>query len=89
MAGRRELRPRDHKDKDVRKALKEVLAMHGGDHFRLLAGGHWGLIRCRAGCCQIGVKGTPRNAGDHASDLLLEAAKCPREDGDIRNRRRW
>lgn len=82
---RKRLAASDHRDKDVRKALKLILR---GDGFELVAGGHWGLLRCSNGCCQISVSGTPRNAQRHAQDLLREARKCPRDDGDVRNKQR-
>ena len=85
---RKVLEPRDHPDKDIRKALKEILAMKGGCHFSLYAGGHWGIIRCMSGCCNMSVSGTPRIPRAEAQVLVREARKCPREAGDIRNAKR-
>lgn len=75
----------DHPDKEVRKALKEIL--YDGA-FELVKGGHWGMLRCENGCCQMSVSGSPRNAQRHANDLLREAAKCPRDANDVRNKQR-
>lgn len=75
----------DHSKKEVRKALKEILA---GGGFDLYKGGPWGTLWCSNGCCQIPVNGTPKNPQRHARDLLREAAKCPRDEGDVRNKKR-
>jgi hypothetical protein len=84
----RELRePGDHQDKEIRKVLKEIVkASPGRPSFQLVKGGHWGMLECSNGCCQIGVWGTPKNAVNHARDLRREVAKCPRKDGDVRKR---
>lgn len=74
----------DHPDKEIRKALKEILDMAGEVTFKLTQAGHWGTLYCSKGCCKIAVNGTPRNAANHARDLLREARKCPRKDGDVR-----
>ena len=87
--GRAELKASDHPDKDVRKALREILKMEGGKQFRLVRGGHWGLIFCRHDCCMITVDGTPRNAHNHVEELYAEARKCPRNDDDPTSRRRF
>lgn len=82
---RRVLRASDHPEKEISKALKEILA---GGRFTLSSGGHWGMLRCDNGCCQVPVNGTPKNPQRHAGDLRREAAKCPRDDGDVRNKKR-
>lgn len=82
---RKRLAASDHPAKEVRKALKEIVA--DGD-FDLFKGGHWGILRCHKGCCQVSVAGSPKNPTRHANDLLREAAKCPRDDGDVRNKHR-
>jgi hypothetical protein len=82
---RKRLAASDHPNKDVRKALKRILE---SGSFQLVNGGHWGMLRCDQGCCQISVNGSPRNARHHARDLEREAAKCPRDDGDVRNKLR-
>lgn len=82
---RKRLDASDHPDKEVRKALKQILE----GPFDLFKGGHWGMLRCDNGCCQIPVNGSPKNPQRHAqNDLLREAAKCPRDDGDVRNKLR-
>lgn len=86
-SARKKLTPADHQDKDVRKALKQILRRNG-PKFELYAAGHWGTLFCDKGCCQIQVDGTPRVAHRHAKDLIREANKCPRKDGDIRKRPR-
>ncbi|GAA1446420.1 hypothetical protein GCM10009641_69940 [Mycobacterium cookii] len=89
VSARKARAPGDHPEKEVRKALKEILKLKGAG-FELLAGGHWGLLCCANGCCQVSVSGSPRNPQRHAQDLLREARKCPRKDGDIRKQqRRW
>lgn len=80
---RKRLAASDHPNKEVRKGLKQILE---GGSFDLLKGGHWGMLRCDNGCCQISVNGSPRNPQRHADELLREAAKCPRDDGDVRNK---
>lgn len=82
---RKRLTASDHPDKEVRKALRQILK---GQRFKLIEGGHWGMLRCNVGCCQIPVNGTPRNPQRHAQDLLREAARCPRDEGDVRNKLR-
>ncbi|TDO68984.1 hypothetical protein EV651_10118 [Kribbella sp. VKM Ac-2571] len=81
-------KPGDHKSKVVQKALKEILKMGDGERFKLVEGGHWGLLVCDRGCCMIGVDHTPRNEHDHASDLLADARACPLQKDDVRNKRR-
>lgn len=83
---RESLAPSDHPDKEIRKALEQILAMDNV-RFTIKAGGHWGMLLCSNGCCQIGVHKTPRVPHIHARDLLREARKCPRKDGDVRKRR--
>lgn len=75
--------PSDHTDKDIRAALEKILEMDGPG-FKLFKGGHWGMLRCGRGCCQISVDGTSRIPQIHAKDLVREARKCPRPDGDPR-----
>lgn len=82
---RKALAASDHPNKEVRNALKQILK---GRRFRLVEGGHWGLLLCSNGCCQISVSGSPRNPERHARNLLLEARKCPRDKGDVRNKLR-
>src|SRR4051812_22857231 len=80
---RKELAPGAHPEKEVRKALREILE-RDSPSFELVQGGHWGLLICSNGCCQISVSGSPRNPQRHALELVREANKCPRKDGDVR-----
>ncbi len=80
------LRPRDHPDKDVRKALEAICAGSGG--WRIVKGGHWGSLRCGGGCCMVPVSGTPANAKNHARFLERESRKHPKPDSDPRSRAR-
>lgn len=82
-----ELRPRDHKDKDVRAALELIISQAPGV-WTIVKAGHWGSLRCNEGCCTISIAGTPRNARNHARDLVRQAHQHPRTDDDPRNRRR-
>ncbi len=79
-------RPR-HPDKEVEEAVRQAEAL--GWTWR--PQGHWGRLYCpqhdREGC-QIGVNGTPRNAGNHARQILRAINRCPhgageRGDGDV------
>ena len=88
LESRGALRPSDHTSKDVAAALRTILDMNGGDHFRLVRGGHWGKVVCVEGCCRFAVHGTPQNGARHARQLLREARRCPRDEGDVRNKRR-
>lgn len=42
--------------------------------------GHWGRLYCphadRDGC-QVGVSGTPKNAGNHAKQVARAVDRCP------------
>lgn len=75
------LRPSNHSQKDVRKALSEIVAFKDGQHWRIEAGGHWGTLLCADGCCRIPVPGTPANGTAVAKRLLREARGCPRPPG--------
>jgi len=82
-----DLGPRDHPDKDVRDALNRVMSS-APDAWRLVRAGHWGSLRCVDGCCIIAVNGTPKNAGNHARQILRLARQHPRDPTDPRNRQR-
>lgn len=84
-SARKKLSSGAHPEKEVRKVLKAVLKRKD-PAFELLEGGHWGTLYCNRGCCQIPVSGSPRNPQRHAQDLLREASKCPRKEGDVRKR---
>lgn len=82
------LAPSDHPEKEIREALSEILAMKDGNHFTLHKGGHWGLLACATGCCSISVSGSPRRPSGEARQLIREARKCPRDEGDVQNKMR-
>lgn len=84
---RKRLTPSDHDEKEVRKVLKAILK-RSEPAWELTKGGHWGTLWCSNHCCQIPVNGSPRNPQRHAQDILREADKCPRKDGDVRKRTR-
>lgn len=70
--------PAEHTKKEVRQALKEILATGNWD---LYDSAHWGALWCRRPCrCKIPVFGTPRVPSRHARDLHREAARCPIAD---------
>lgn len=75
MRERKSLSPNSHTNKDVRRALVEILLLQAPG-FELLVGGHWGMLRCAHGCCAIAVNGTPRNGGTHAKQLKRAARRC-------------
>ena len=68
-------RPR-HPDKEVEEAVE--YAESRGWRIRML--GHWGRLFCphadRDGC-QVGVNGTPKNAGNHARQVKRAVDRCP------------
>jgi hypothetical protein len=68
-------RPR-HPDKEVEAAVRYAEAQ--GWSIRMQ--GHWGRLYCaqadREGC-QVGVWGTPRNAGIHARQIRRAIDRCP------------
>ena len=80
-------RPR-HPHKDVEEAVQ--YAETRGWYVRMQ--GHWGRMYCaqadRDGC-QFGVNGTPRNAGNHAKQIMRAVDRCPHQqqeeadDGNI------
>ena len=71
MAGR----PR-HPKKEIEEAVS--YAESKGWTWRKM--GHWGRIFCahadRDGC-QFGVNGTPKNAEDHAKQVVRAVDRCP------------
>jgi len=73
-------RPR-HPNKEVEEAVAS--AESKGWTWRKL--GHWGRLFCphadRDGC-QVGINGTPQNAGNHARQITRAVERCPhgRED---------
>ena len=73
-------RPR-HPDKEVEDAVLYAESLG----WRVRMQGHWGRLYCphadRDGC-QVGVNGTPRNAGDHARQILRAIDRCPHQETD-------
>ncbi len=44
--------------------------------------GHWGRLFCPHGGrdgCQVGVFGTPRDAGNHARQIIRAVNRCPHQ----------
>ena len=76
-------RPR-HSKKEVEDAVR--YAESKGWTWRKM--GHWGRLFCakadRDGC-QVGVNGTPKDAGDHASQIRRAVDRCPHQDDDEGN----
>ena len=70
-----------HSEKEVREAL-EYAANNG---WRLVKGGHWGILLCahadRDGC-RFSVAGTPKNAGNEAKRIRKRVNQCPHNDGE-------
>jgi len=70
-----------HPKPEVENAVQYAEAK--GWRFRKM--GHWGRLFCahadRDGC-QVGVNGTPRNAGNHASQIVRAVDRCPHGQGD-------
>lgn len=74
-------RPR-HPNKEVEDAV--AYAESQGWSFRKQ--GHWGRLYCakadRDGC-QVGVNGTPKNADNHARQIVRAVNRCPhRQEAD-------
>lgn len=71
-------RPR-HTSKEVEEAV--AYAESEGWVFRKM--GHWGRLFCayadRSGC-QVGVNGTPRDAGVHARQIRRAIDRCPHKE---------
>ena len=64
-----------HPNKEVEAAVAEAEARG----WRVVMQGHWGRLYCpfadRDGC-QVGVWGTPKNAGNHAKQIRRRLDKC-------------
>jgi len=75
-----------HPNKEVDDAVEYALSKG----WTLRKQGHWGRLYCaqadRDGC-QVGVNGTPRNAGAHAKQIVRAVDRCPhaREEADNEN----
>jgi len=72
-------------DKEVRKALKRILK---SPNWRLVKGGHWGVLMCSHGCCAISIGGTTRVPEYVVEQLNQQVKKCPRPANDPRNKKR-
>lgn len=79
-------RPR-HPNKEVEEAIQYAESL--GWTVRMQ--GHWGRLYCahadRDGC-HFGVHGTPKNAGNHARQVMRVVDRCPhqeREEADDGN----
>lgn len=70
-----------HTKKEVREAL-EYAAENG---WRLIEGGHWGILLCaradRDGC-RVSIAGTPKNAGNEAKRIRKRVDQCPHDEGE-------
>lgn len=68
-------RPR-HTNKEV----EDAVAYAEGLGWTWRKQGHWGRLYCahadRDGC-QVGVNGTPKNAGNHARQIVRAIDRCP------------
>jgi len=70
------------------KAVEEAVTYAEAEGWKFRSQGHWGRLYCaqadREGC-QIGVFGTPKNAGNHAKQIRRAVDRCPhsaKEQGD-------
>ena len=72
-------RPR-HPNKEVEDAVAYAEARHWPQHDFGRALGHWGRLFCphadRDGC-QVGIFSTPKNAGNHARQIIRAIDRCP------------
>jgi hypothetical protein len=72
-------RPR-HPKKEVEEAVQYAESL--GWTWR--AQGHWGRLYCPRhdhDGCQVGVFGTPKNAGNHANQVKRAVDRCPHKTG--------
>lgn len=73
-------RPR-HPKKEVEDAVEYAEA----EGWTYRKQGHWGRLYCphhdRDGC-QLGVNGTPKNAGNHAKQIIRVVDRCPHKQGE-------
>jgi hypothetical protein len=71
--------------KHSKKAVEAAVASAEAACWRWRKMGHWGLLLCPHADqdgCQIGVNGTPRNADDHAKQIMRAVARCPHGQED-------
>ena len=73
-------RPR-HPNKEV----EEAVAYAESRKWTWRKQGHWGRIYCahadRDGC-QFGVNSTPKNAGNHARQIIRAVDRCPHQKNE-------
>jgi hypothetical protein len=66
--------------KHPKKEVEEVVAYAEAKNWRWRKMGHWGRLFCphadRDGC-RFGVNGTPKNAGNHARQIIRAVDRCP------------
>jgi len=63
-----------------KKEVEEAVQYAEGKNWTLRAMGHWGRLFCPHGDrdgCQVGVNGTPKNAGNHARQIKRAIDRCP------------
>lgn len=80
--GGQALDPSAHAKKDVREALKALVAAG----WTITSGGHWGTLHCpcEETCLTIPVPGTPKNASNAARRITQAAQRCPLPEDDPR-----
>lgn len=77
------LSPADHQQKEIRVALKRLVA----EGWTLRKEAHWGRLYCPCagrGCTTITVPGTAANPGRAARWIVQRASRCPLPEGDPR-----
>jgi hypothetical protein len=66
-----------------KQEVEEAVAYAEGKKWTFRKQGHWGRLYCphhdRDGC-QIGVFGTPRDAGNHARQIKRAVDRCPHQE---------
>jgi hypothetical protein len=66
--------------KHPKKEVEEAVSLAESKGWRWRKMGHWGRLFCPQADqdgCQVGVNGTPRNAGDHAKGIMRAVDRCP------------
>jgi hypothetical protein len=62
--------------------VEQAVAYAESKKWRWRPQGHWGRLYCPQADhdgCQVGVFGTPRNAGNHAKDIKRAIDRCPHQ----------
>jgi hypothetical protein len=66
-----------------KREVEDAVAYAEGKNWTLRKMGHWGRLFCahadRDGC-QVGVNGTPKNAGAHARHIKRAVDRCPHQE---------